>query len=284
MKKLFLSFCMMALVALSSTAFGQSTGTAPYPGATHTYSVTSTTGAEYTWKVYKGTHATDVTTTSVSISGSGNSVQITWLSAQVAADEEYLVEVTEKITATGCQNTKALPVKIAASNFDLIVAADGDECYSSAVTVAWTGGQETSSVTYTHGDATIGYTIEAKGVGTSETWTFKPNFTYLDGASNTTGFSQVVTVKDASSNTVNADATTGVYTISGIQTVSVSVVVTNGNTYDNTSDVAAQNYTATMTLSNVASGTGSVEKTSSPDNNVGAVNVSRPSTTQISYN
>jgi len=279
MKKLFTLLSLMALICLSANVWAQSTGTAPFPGATHTYSITPVTGTNlsYEWKVYDvGMNEVAAAVATVNTPTSA-STTITW-GTGVIPTTEYLVVVKE--TVDGCSNTRALPVVIAASNFDLIVTAGGDECYDGVVTVAWTGGQDDADVSYTHGDATIGYTVEATGIAASETWTFKPNFTYLDEASNTTEFTQVVVVKDGSNNTVTADEN-GKYTLTGPQTASVSVVVTNGNTYTNASALTAQNYTATLELSDVASGTGSVEKVSTPNNNIDSLDVKRPTTTKI---
>lgn len=104
---------------------------------------------------------------------------------------------------------------------------------------------------------------------------FKPNMTYVAAGTYAESFTVTPT-----SGSVTESA--GVYTVTGPQTVTVAVTIDNQNSYTNASADNAQNYEATMTLSDVACGTGSVEKDAT--NNDGAVDVSRPNTSQITTN
>jgi len=284
MKKLVFLFAAVVLIAISAnvwaqTSPGYSTGQFPFPGATHVYNVTNTPGSGYVWKIYKTDLTNEITS---SIPGEGiqafttstNMVTIQW-AISAAPDDEYIL-VVEETNSAGCKNTKALPVKVTASNFDLVVANGGNACYTNSVVVAWAGGVTPASVTYDHGVATVSYTVTASGLGATEDWTFKPNFTY----SQTDIVETTVTIKDGSNNTVLPAS--GIYTLTGNQTATVTVVVDNNNSYNNSSAANAQDYTATMTLSDVSAETGAVEKDAT--NNDDVLTVARPNTTQIGFN
>ena len=285
MKKLVFLFAAVVLIAISAnvwaqTSPGYSTGQFPFPGATHVYNVTNTPGSGYVWKIYKTDLTNEITS---SIPGEGiqafttstNTVTIQW-ATNAAPDDEYIL-VVEETNSAGCKNTKALPVKVTASNFDLVVANGGNGCYSNSVIVAWAGGVTPASVTYDHGVATVSYTVTASGLGAAEDWTFKPNFTF----SQTNIAETTVTVTNGASATVTPDGS-GVYTLTGNQVATVTVVVDNNNTYNNSSAANAQDYTATMTLSDVSAETGAVEKDAT--NNDDVLTVARPNTTQIGFN
>ena len=274
MKKLVI-LSLIAFFALGSAkVFAQSTGTAPYPGATHNYSVTNHSGSTYSWKVYEGDHTTDVTGSIATISGSGNSVDITWSSSVKTDGTYYLVEVTETDGAS-CSNTRSLPVQPKPSAFDLAVTG-GNFCYDNAVAVTWDG---TTGVTYDHGTATVTYVISATGIGASETWSFDYAYNAIAGI---TGGS--VKVLDASDNDITGSALGGttVTAPAGAASVKLEVTYTNGNTYDNTSAVDAQDFTETLTISNTQCSSGSIE--SDGTNNTGDAVVARPHTSIITAN
>ncbi len=276
MKQFFTLLSLLIVMGMSANVMAQSTGSNPYPGATHNYSVSSS-ATSWVWKVYKGSMATEVTTFPGSgieaFTASGNNVDITW-ATDAAPGDEYIV-VVEETDDAGCMNSKGLPVIITPSTFDLIVTNGGDACYANSVVVGWTGGQAAASVTYDHGEAEITYTIAADGVGASETWSFKPNFSY----SPTGTFSETFTVAGSVSGPILESG--GVYTLEGAETATITVTVDNGNSYDNDSAADAQDFTATLSLSDVKSGTGAVERTDT-DNNEDSLDVSRPNTSQIS--
>ncbi|GET27002.1 hypothetical protein [Prolixibacter sp. NT017] len=280
MKKLVI-LSLIAFFALGSAkVFAQSTGKNPYPGATHNYSVTEhfeadgTTPFSYTWKVYEGDHATDVTGTVATISGSGNSVNITWSSSVKTDGTYYLVEVTETDGAS-CSNTRSLPVQPKPSAFDLAVTG-GNFCYDNAVAVTWDG---TTGVTYDHGTATVTYIISSNGIGASETWSFNYAYSAIAGISGGS-----VKVLDASDNDITGTALSGttVTAPAGAGSVKLEVTYTNGNTYDNTSAVDAQDFTETLTISNTQCSSGSIE--SDGTNNTGDAVVARPHTSTITAN
>ncbi|WP_346859140.1 hypothetical protein [uncultured Draconibacterium sp.] len=281
MKKLVLLFVAVFITAVSANVFAQSTGTAPYLGATHAYSVTLNAGSSYAWKVLNtsGAEVTAPTSDIASLTpnAAGDTLFITYATTATPTTE-YLVTVTETVD-TDCSNTKALPIQITESTFDLIVGNTGDQnCYASAVTVAWSGGQTAASVTYTHGAANYAFTVEGTGVGATETWTFSLGIVNDPTDATTTS----VTVEDQSATPVEIVPVAGVYTLTGPQTVDVAVVVTNNTEYDNSSAADAQDFSATVTLGDVACGTGSIE--SDNTNNEGVEYVARPNTSGISTN
>lgn len=284
MKKFALLLTAILMTAISANVFAQtspgySTGQFPFPGAEHTYSVNTSGGSStYAWTVYKGSIATENEVTAggtdiTSISASDNEVTIVW--ATTATPTEEFILVVEETDENSCKNSKALPIVVTESTFDLIVTNGGNACYTNSVVVSWTEGVSETDVTYDHGVAEITYEIEADGLGSNETWSFIPDFTY-----NQTNISETsVTVVDESSNSVSPSS--GVYTLTGPQTATITVTVDNDNVYDNSSSNAAQNYTATLSLTAIASGTGAVE--SDDTNNSDVLTVSRPNTTQISF-
>lgn len=282
MKKLFLLLVAVTFTAISANVFAQSTGLKPAPGATHAYSVALNVGSTYDWKIYD-TSGNVITVSSDDITSltpntAGDTLFITW-DAGADTDIEYLVTVTEEITATSCSNTKALPIIITTSTFDLIVGNTGDQnCYSSPVTIEWTGGQTAASVTYKHGAASYAFTVEGTGVGATESWTFSLGLVNDPTDATTT----TVTVEDQSATPVEITQVAGVYTLTGAQTVNVTVDVTNNTTYDNDSAANAQDFSATITLGDITSGTGAIE--SNGANNGGVEYVARPNTSGISTN
>lgn len=280
MKKLVLFIVAVVITAVSAKTFAQSTGTTPYPGATHAYSVVLNSGSTYDWKVLdtggNTVSAPNGDIVSITPNTAGDTVFIKY-DENATVTTEYLVTVTE--TAAGCSNTKALPIQITESTFDLIVAATGDQnCYESPVTVSWSGGQTAASVTYTHGAANYAFTVEGKGVGATENWTFSLGIVNTpDDASTTT-----VTVMDQSATPVEITPVGGIYTLTGPQVVDIAVVVTNNTLYDNDSPDDAQDFQSEITLGDISSGTGAIE--SDDTNNSGVENIGRPNTSGISTN
>lgn len=276
-KLLFLSVIfVLALVSLNSYGQAYSTGVKPYPGATHTYQVPKVGANTYTWNLYKGAVGTAVPASEAIVTPADNIVTIKWAD-NVTVSNEYVLVLTEATTSgLSCQNTVALPVQIVASEFDLEVLGNGDACYTAPVTVAWTGGQNASNVKYTHGNATLIYTVSATGLGTSESWSFKPNLTYDQGVTPVS-----IDVKKGSTTLV---ATNDIYTVTGGPgSVTVTVIVNNTIEYTNSSTANAQNFTGTLTLSDVASGTGAVEKQVGAKSNNAAVAVKRPDRAVIQF-
>ncbi len=283
-KQIYFLVSLLALIGFSMNVSAQSTGANPYQGATHHYSVTPESGHNYVWKVYEyvSNAKTEINTfdgtkgiSAFTQAGTGNSdVEVKWATT-ASPGKKYLLEVTDWAgpIENSCQNTKGYVVTITATNFYL-TASTTNGCYANAVTVGWTG---TDNVTYDHGTANVNYTIKVTGVGTNEDWKFKPTF----NAGDVKITSGDPTVKQGTKTLPrNAD---GTYTANGTADVSIDVIYTNANSYDNSSAANAQDFTGTITLSDISSGTGAIEKSGAGTNSIGS-KVSRPSTSQISPN
>ncbi|WP_163710081.1 hypothetical protein [Mangrovibacterium lignilyticum] len=130
MKKLLFSLCMLAFVAVTSTAFGQGDGTFGDPkieivNAKRVYSVTANASNSFTWAVYSWTSGVDFTSdtwTATAAPGSAyamtptaNSTEIEWL-----VPGSYVVEVTEANGGSGgCTTVRRFGVTII--DLDLLV-------------------------------------------------------------------------------------------------------------------------------------------------------------------
>lgn len=280
MKKLFTFLSLFVLIGMSATVFAQSSGTAPYPGAKHTYQVNSGSngGHFYEWKVFKNVSdvLTDVTSSDVTISAiSGGTINdakiyIQW-HTDLIVDDVYFVQVTEydnASSATGCSNTKDLKVTITQSNFNLEITAAATSCYDGDVVVSSSSG----SPVYTHGSATLSYVVTPTGLGASETY----NFTVAPS---------VPTGWTAASPTItsgNGNITTGgAVTTTDNSAITIQYVVTKDNSNSNgeTTDVA--DFSSKVTIQ---TGTG-FSSLGVPSNETGSQDattaVSRPHTTDI---
>lgn len=281
MKKL--AFLLTAVLVIASNFYvsaQSSSGTTPAPGTTHTYSVTSP-GPNFEWTIYKGSvdpgNIVDAADAGIaSVSGANTSeLTIEWAAVADEIGTEYLIVVVEE-DAEGCTNSKALPVVIT-SVFDLVASTNTpNACYDEDVTVSWSGGQAKSDVTYNHGTAIHVYKVTPTGVGASETWKFEPSFDFAAGFSQSS-----LTVSGAVSGAVTADGN-GDYSFTGTETVTVTLVVDNANTYNNDSAPNAQDYSLTMTLNDVTVSSNAIETDGT--NNTAIVSVSRPNTSAISAN
>ena len=226
MKKLIFLFAAVFLTAISANVFAQNTGTTPTPGSTFTYDVTDN-GNTFAWTVTKGDLTTDGSgdVTFNPLSADGASVDITW-AAGLNEGDVYYVHVVET-DGNSCSNEKVLKVIITASLFYLdITANQTDACYDGAVAVSLDGSGDPE---YDHGDATLTYTVTPTGLGTSTGYSFNIAETFTPA----TGFSSVPTVTSG-----NGSIASGVVTVTDANAVTIQFVVTNGNTYDNTTDAA----------------------------------------------
>lgn len=168
MKKLFSLVSLLVLIGMSVNVMGQSTGTAPFPGAKHLYSVDGGgTSTQYVWTVLDNALATS-TDGVISASGAlpltSAEVNVTW-GAGLTVGDVYYVRVVK--TVAGCSNTKMLKVTITASNFSLALTTS-DGCYTNPVTISAPGEVET----YTHGSATVSYTVTPTGLSLTQGYTF----------------------------------------------------------------------------------------------------------------
>ena len=234
-KLLFLS--IIALVFLFNVKVsGQSSGIAPFPGATHPYSVTANGSDTYSWLVTKGdltTLATDYITLSDEDKASAS---ILW-GIGLTNGDIYYVHVVE--SNGSCTNEKVMKVIIHLNDFKLDIASVvATSCYNSGVVVSLDAGGEP---VYEHGAATLKYTISATGVSGTEAWSFDYGNLLPAGitAAAPTVSNGTATVLGS---TVNASAG---------NSVELTFLVTNANTFNNASDItgAMANYTSTVQIS-----------------------------------
>ena len=272
MKKLVLFFTAVLLTAISTNIFAQSTGTAPAPGATHSYFITPGNVAnDIQWTVYEADFSTVATDATIASSTSATT-DITWAST-VSVDDWYYVQVVET-DGDGCSNTKVLPVQITESDFTLTLAASSaTACYDNAVAVSIVS----NAPEYDHGAATIEFTVTPGVSLASSSYT---GYVFDLDLTVPTGFDYATTPPTFSAN-ASWDGTT--VTVTNNAAVTVSFNIDNTNTYDNSSAAAAQDFTATATLTNGETINGVSENDSANDNN-DATDVARPNTSGIGTN
>lgn len=266
MKKLVFLFAAVLFTAMSVNVFAQSTGSAPAPGAKHSYSITDN-GNTMLWTVTKGNLTTSAGADAVISSNAAATTDITW-AASLTPGDWYYVHVVE--TAAGCSNEKVLPVQITASPFFLtLAAANATDCYDGAVVVTLAN---PSTPNYDHGNTTIEFTVTPTGLSTSYTgYSFDLSLAVPAGFTPTPAFS------------ANASLTGSTVTVTDNAPVTITYTVDNTNVYTNASAANAQNYTATATIS------GGIAINGVSDNNTDgtytdATDVSRPNTSGISTN
>lgn len=267
MKKLFIFFTAVVLIAISANLYAQSTGTTPAPGATHEYFITPGNSANnIEWTVYENDFSTVATDATID-DNTAATTDITWAST-VTPGTWYYVQVIET-DGEGCSNTKVLPVQITESDFFLELSADeATACYNNAVSVSIVS----NAPQYDHGTATIDFTVTPSNLSASYTgYTFDLALTVPSGFSSTPTFSA----------NASWDGTT--VTVTDNSLVTISFEVDNGNTYDNSSAADAQDFTATAAISNGQSANG-VSENDTANDNTDATNVSRPNTSGIGTN
>jgi len=283
MKKLVFLIAAVVLTAMSAKTFAQSTGIAPAPGATHEYTITpGNSGNTILWSVTKGDLLTDAGAEAVISADDAATTEIKWDVTSAEIGTWYYVHVleTEGSGVTACSNEKVLPVQITASDFTLdLVASNGTQCYDAPVDVNLN--TTTHTVTYDHGTATLEFTVTPSGLSSSYSgYTFKVAIDY-------NGYTYSANLDDSNvsvSSTTDplASISSGVVTVHDNNAVTITYKVDNQNEFDNSSSANAQDYTATVTISNGESENG-VSDNASGDHSEDT-SVARPNTSGIGYN
>lgn len=266
MKKLFYLLSLIAFLGISGSVMGQSTGIAPYPGATHTYTATANAGSTFVWTVTKGDLTTAATASDLTLTnGTTNVATILW-AATVSTSTDYYVRVVE--TNSGCINTKILKVTPVPSAFNVVIAADNaTDCYDNAPTVALNA----SVIEYTHGGATVTYTFTQ--TNRQGNWRFDFANTPVSGW---TWAAPTVTGGTATISGSTVTATTA-------DPVQLTFVVTKTAVTNNTNDTdgTAANFNSVITVSNGQSGAGFTISDNGAGTKTASTAVSRPSTANI---
>lgn len=266
MKKLFSLLSLVVLLGFSANVMAQSTGTAPYPGATHTYTATANEGSTFVWSVTKGDLTTAALAADMTLTnGTTNVATILW-AATVSTSTTYYVRVVE--TNGGCANTKIMTVVPVPSAFNVVIAADSPTgCYGTAPTVAL----NTGVVEYTHGTATLTYTFTQ--TNRQGNWRFDfanaPVAGWTWAAPSVTGGTATI-----SGSTVTATAA---------EAVQLTFVVTKTAVTTNSGDATGTgaDFSSAITVSNGQTGTGFSISDNGAGNKTGTTAVSRPHTTNI---
>jgi hypothetical protein len=270
MKKLVFLFAAVVLTAMSVNVFAQSTGTKPAPGATHSYFITPGNGANtIAWTVLKSDFATSAGGDATVASPSAATTNIKWATG-LTVGSWYYVQVIET-DGSGCSNTKVLPVQITESDFTLtLAAANPTACYDNAVSVSIVS----NAPVYDHGNATLQFTVT-------------PGTTLATSSYTGYQFDLAIVVPALYNATPvfssNATMTGSTVTVTDNAAVTITYTVDNTNTYNNSSTANAQDYTATVSISNGVTING-VSENNTANDNADATAVSRPNTSGIGTN
>lgn len=268
MKKLLFLLTAVVLTAISADTFAQSTGLKPAPGATHSYFITPGNAANtIAWTVYEDDFLTVATDATVATDDAATT-NIKWAST-VNVGDWYYVQVVE--TDGSCSNTKVLPVQVTESDFTLTLAAtSATACYKNAVSVSIVS----NAPVYDHGDAEIAFTVTPGSLAGSSYsgYQFDLDITVPTDYNSTPAFSANV-----------SDFTSGTVTVDDNEAVTITYTIDNTNSYNNGSAADAQDYTATVEISNGVTDNGVSENTT-VDDNTDATDVSRPNTSGIQTN
>lgn len=270
MKNLFSLLCLVVLLGVSANVMGQSTGTAPYPGATHTYSAAEHTGSTYAWSVTKGDLSAAVVVADLALTDADQRVATIQWASTAAIGTDYYVKVIETVTLTGCTNTKVLRVRPVASEFDVAITASAP-CWT-AVTVSLDAADPKEPV-YAHGTATIAYTFTPDNNQGAYKFTYaiptKEDFTWA-----------TPTITGDAGTLSGATGNGGTFTSSSVGgAVTLTFVVTRTNTTnltDATGDGA--DFDSDLTISSVNSGVLFAISEASGADNVMEIAVTRPHT------
>lgn len=137
MKKLLLSFCLLALVGITMNAFGQGVNKVETINSTRNYSVTANASNTFAWAVLDWNGTDDYTTdtwtatataaTNYTKTDTDNTTEIKWLTGG-----NYVVQVTE--TQNGCTTIRRYGVKVL--DLDLLVVTKNH--LGTAITAAGT--------------------------------------------------------------------------------------------------------------------------------------------------
>ena len=303
MKKLVFLLTAVVVTAFSSGVLAQTSGTAPYAGATHTYWVntvdltdassdhlSSHDGNTYTWEVLRsgGTSAdaTDYSFITTSTGANIYSVQIKWLAPAIEDGGPYFLVVTEE-DGTGCTNVKA--VQIDPKNAFAIVIQNVDETlFDLGADKKWCAPDVTlnladASIEYDYGTTTLYYRVDAQGLATD--WSFDYGFTETgkDANSAVTAFWGV----DIASATETLDYTNGgsIEVSGGAQDIIIKVVIENGTSAEG----ETADHDIVLSLSDFSDGTNapiSINGVSLPSNSADITQTvkARPATSGIQTN
>lgn len=266
MKSLLKLLMVFVGVLLITNTQAQNTGTTPYAGSTHTYTITksSIAGTTLAW-------STGTATTNYNFVGAtdGASVQVEWLVAGT-----YTLQVTETrtdldVALAGCPTVRTISVTVTANTFDVIAAlvSTTEACatVSNPVVDVSADGDNSDDV---FGTTTREYTVSMAGGDLAKTWSFDYAISDIATSDNVTGV--LVNGVAALSGTVNVPVNTASQTITVVYNtnknisgtngqdpdISIALTISNGEDELGTPDSNVANDVATYTVNAVPATTG----------------------------
>ncbi|RUT78479.1 hypothetical protein [Ancylomarina longa] len=269
MKSLLKVLMIFAGALLFTNVQAQNSGTSPYAGSTHTYTITKSSIAATTlaWTISGGTSGTDFNFVGAT---DGTSVQVQWL-----ATGTYTLQVAETRTdlapaLSGCPTTRTISVTVTNNTFDVLASLDtaADACatVSNPVTDVSADGNNSDDV---FGTTTRTYTVSMSGGDAAKTWSFDYAVSDIATSDNVAGV--LVNGVAALSGTINVPANTASQTITVVYNTNKNTVGTNGQDPD---------FAISLTISNAKDELGTPD--SNAGNNLATYNVKAvPATTGI---
>jgi hypothetical protein len=265
MKKLLLSLCMMAVVAITSNAFGQDI---QYPGSAHDFSVTdnSTGGFTYSWGVYSDAGLTSSVSSGFNLNNQTSAkATIEWTSITAGT---YFVGVTET-NPNGCSTSRYVEIEIKAATYDLVVTpveSDGstlvtdlDECMSGSGQILSNSASLNTSGTNDRYFKVM-LTNDGTNPWTDGNWKFDYTLTGTDGNATPTNTITSVEVVGTPSEVVGV-ASVAVSSATTITVSNLGAFVIKVTTEDNPGTSTDYDVNLIFTGSNLKVGTGEITET-----------------------
>lgn len=265
MKSLLKLLMVFVGVLLITNTQAQNTGTAPYAGSTHPYTITksSIAGTTLAWSVTTGTAGTEYNFVGAT---NGATADVEWLLAGT-----YILQVVETRTdvTPACPTTRQISVTVTANTFDVVTAlvstaTDCATAFNPVVDVT-ADGDNSNDV---FGTTSREYTVSMAGGDADKTWSFDYAVSDIATSDNVTGV--LVNGVAALSGTINVPANTASQTITVVYNtnkntvgtngqdpnVSIALTISNGKDALGTPDSNAANDVATYTVNAVPATTG----------------------------
>ncbi|MDE5423134.1 hypothetical protein L3073_13020 [Ancylomarina sp. DW003] len=286
MKKL-RSLLMLMFVLVGIGVQAQNTGTSPYVGSTHVYTITKgMTNSDLVWTVLD--HNGDVLGTPAdhfSLSANGSeSISITWPKANDVTIPNYIVQVTETRNAAsghvGCPTVRRMSVTVVDNAFDvlaeLVLDPDGTggndyeqvDC-ATVLNPVDDEGTANDLSDDNFGTTTRVFNVKANGLPNDVTWNFEYNITHAAEATlgNYTVTVDATKVVDASANPIVVNA--------GETDVRITV------TYQTNESKQDADFDLLLSVLNISDENGTPEKTGTTNNSISYTINGVPATTGI---
>jgi len=265
MKSLLKLLMVFVGVLLITNTQAQNTGTTPYVGSTHEYTITksSIAGTTLAWTVTSGTAGTEYNFVGAT---NGAAADVEWLLAGT-----YILQVVETRTdvTPACPTTRQISVTVTANTFDvvaaLVTATEDCATVSNPVVDVSVDGDNSDDI---FGTTIREYTVSMAGGDLAKTWSFDYAISDIATSDNVTGV--LVNGVAALSGTVNVPVNTASQTITVVYNtnknttgvngqdpdISIALTVSNGKDELGTPDSNAANDVATYTVNAVPATTG----------------------------